>query len=1470
MAKKPKQPAEAATPDQPQLPTTQRAYTLRLNGVSKDDHSWRAALWATHEAVNKGAKVFGDWLLTLRGGLDHKLANVADPTERVNIRILLALSWLSVEDSHGAPTRDLRVATGKQSTQTRVAAVLAALADILKARGVTDSDLNSWLRDCTPSLSSNIREDAVWVNRSKAFDAAVAQVGNSLTCNEVWNMLEPFFGSRQAYFEAVKISDDEDDTARAEEKAKDLVQKAGQWLSSRFGTGPGADFTGMAITYDKMKIWADKANPFKSSADALSNLGNALSLADADADAVLKLISGPGYKSATRNLVKKWGNTVDAISPKDLEKFAETAGKDAKASRAKTGGKGRRPYSDVILKHVENACGFTYLQQDGPARHSEFAVMLDHAARRVSMAHSWIKRAEAERRRFAENAAKLATVPQSAAQWLDAYIAGRSESTNAIEPYRIRPRAIEGWAEVVNKWSALEGKSVTEQQELAKDIDETNNDGEARTLIERARISAARQFQDDDNIAKFGDIQLFEKLASQDAQSVWSAGDKPDVQPLKDYVHGHDAKFKQTRFKVPAYRHPDALRHPVFVDFGNSRWNIEYAVHQAANAGKRKPAADEAKWLADDHNLRMGLWTGTAVESIDLRWASRRLNNDLALPRKPEGVPVGRADRLGRAAAGVADVAVNPKSLFALNDWNGRLQAPRDQLDAIAKLEMAGKTTKARTIRDNLKWLATFSAKIECRGPFIDYAAKFADNDPAKPFVSRKGELAIKHEGQDKRGGHAKLILSRLPGLRVLSVDLGHRFAAACVAWQVLSAADFAKAIKGGAIKSGGASKRDLHCHVENIENGKTRKAIYRRIGADALPDGKPHPGPWAKLERQFLIKLQGEEEPARAASNGKGGGPNEVKLVEDLAQALGFNSTDDGEESKTRDVAELMARAMRLATLGLKRHGRFAKIAYALSPGCSGIPVAGGQMRQIKQADADHLAFISKALLDWFALAIDWKWDGAKPRELWNTHIMPIVAELAVPEPVKPGENAEHTTKQQRRRAEHERAQKLEPAAKKIAADKVLARQLSDAFRDLWDAADGKAAQVVCDGANTTVSGAASGWHARLRLLSDWITGRRLPGATNPNWRRNVGGLSLMRIATMRALYQLHKAFSMRPKPDRVQGAPGRFESNEGAGQSILDAMERLREQRIKQTASRIVEAALGFGRHKGTGARPVTRKDEPCHAIVIENLRNYRPDELQTRRENKALMNWASAKVRKYLSEGCQLHGLHWREVSPNYTSRQCSRTGLPGARCDDVTVKEFMTAPWMQKAVQQAKEKGDTVSKLLVNLAEYWMGNQAQWKPSGTPAPTVRIPRKGGDLFVSTKGQVVQADLNAAANIGLRALLDPDWTGRWWYVACSTKDGTPGDKLKGSACFADLTKALKGMEPQAAAAPAESSAGNGKAKKPKQEKGPPRQIINAWRTVSEKAPDLDSWRGYEAYWNWVKAEVAKVLRTQNGLGV
>ena len=49
-------------PKQDKPSVTQRAYTLRLRGADPSDTSWRDALWRTHEAVNKSAKAFGDWL----------------------------------------------------------------------------------------------------------------------------------------------------------------------------------------------------------------------------------------------------------------------------------------------------------------------------------------------------------------------------------------------------------------------------------------------------------------------------------------------------------------------------------------------------------------------------------------------------------------------------------------------------------------------------------------------------------------------------------------------------------------------------------------------------------------------------------------------------------------------------------------------------------------------------------------------------------------------------------------------------------------------------------------------------------------------------------------------------------------------------------------------------------------------------------------------------------------------------------------------------------------------------------------------------------------------------------------------------------------------------------------------------------------------------------------------------------------
>ncbi len=1415
--------------------TTQRAYTLRLRGTDPADDSWRDALWATHEAINRGAKVFGDWLLTLRGGLSHELADAKvatgkgkpdrEPTaeERRNRRILLALSWLSVEDEDGATEGNVRVATGRDNSSERNDKVVAALRDILKARNIPDAEIGdpvgkpedqpeTWVGDCAPSLTAAIRDDAVWVNRSAAFDRAVARIGDSLTRDEVWDMLEPFMGSASVYLAGVKVrTDDDQPSTSEEEKAKDLVQKAGQWLSSRFGTGKGADFQKMAGVYDAIAAWAEKGGDHASGAKALQSLSNALAPlhpASGDAQGILSLISGPGYKSATRNLIRSWDTSTG--SP-DLTRMATVAGEDATKCRGNTGGKGPRPWSNTILKNVQDRCGFTYLQTDGPARHSEFAVMLDHAARRVSIAHTWIKRAEAERQRFSEDARRFDAVPVDAKQWLDEFCDARSGISGAATAYRIRRRAIEAWDRVVQRWSRTVCRTIED------------------------RITAARELQADPEIDKFGDIQLFEALAADEAKCVWQPNGKPTPDPLKDYVAAHDAMDKQRRFKVPAYRHPDPLAHPVFGDFGNSRWDIQFAVHEVAKAAAKKSRNKNSDhdWLKDQRGLRMGLWNGQDVQHVDLCWSSKRLTADLALrdDHNDDQHDVTRADRLGRAAASLSsEQSARVAGLFELKDWNGRLQAPRVQLDAIAaRVDKHGWDDTARRMRDNLNWLVTFSAKLECRGPFIEYAAGHG----IQP--NRKGEYYPNAETNKERRGHAKLMLARLPGLRVLSVDLGHRFAAACAVWETLATEGLERESSGREVVAGDTSDTALYFHTRHTDaQGKQRTTIYRRIGADTLADGKPHPASWARLDRQFLIKLQGEEKPPRAASRG------EIDYVRQLETELG--RIRDEHNPLPRRVDELMAEAVRTVRLALRQHGDAARNAYAFKPDGALHTPGGGS--QVHTADSRKKA-VRDALVRWRECATSARWKDDRAAQQWDEHIKSRLT-VALPE------QAEAATRDERKKQRQSLETALDSVAGLIANDASLLRKLHSLWSDRWSSDD-------------------KTWKPRLRRIRDWFLPRGLRPRSDDTPQqaadrkarrdaaRNVGGISLTRIATLRELYQVQKAYAMRPEPDdpRKNIAGKDDHRYDEFGRSILRVVERLREQRVKQVASRIVEAALGVGRMKPTKGRdrkrPQECMDAPCHAVVIESLRNYRPDELQTRRENRALMNWSAGKVRKYLEEGCQLYGLHLREVMPNYTSRQCSRTGLPGLRCDDIPLSEFRAAPWWRKVVNAARQRieaggQDSYDQLLTDLEKQLCDNNGD-----VSSRTVRLPRNGGDLFVAagaTDGSVaLQADLNAAANIGLRALLDPDYLGKWWYVPCNAKDYQPAkDKVAGAVCL-DMDTPLADIPKNAEK--------DGKKQ---------RDIVNLWRSpqAAVVAPNANNpWQPTPTYWAGVRARVIGRLR-------
>ncbi|MBE7559548.1 type V CRISPR-associated protein Cas12b [bacterium] len=292
-----------------------------------------------------------------------------------------------------------------------------------------------------------------------------------------------------------------------------------------------------------------------------------------------------------------------------------------------------------------------------------------------------------------------------------------------------------------------------------------------------------------------------------------------------------------------------------------------------------------------------------------------------------------------------------------------------------------------------------------------------------------------------------------------------------------------------------------------------------------------------------------------------------------------------------------------------------------------------------------------------------------------------------------------------------------------------------------------------------TTISGCKNVIRAGSK---DWVLPRGKHASMARPFARSAG-LSSPRLSAFvdRVPPQSSGGFFLPPGPARA-----RAETKEQFGQSALDALEHLREQRVKQPASRCRGGARyrtdeGGPWEAGTQSARAAAVDEPCHAIVIENPHPLPAGETRTRRENRQLMTWSSSKVKKYLSEACQLHGLHLREVSAAYTSRQDS-TQAPASAVRMCRSRSSCDSPFWRKRIAQAEKKqaegkGDARERFICDLSAKWK-EQIQSRlgeGQGHPCSSQEVARHLlSGRSESPAAKEAQADLNAAANIGLRA--------------------------------------------------------------------------------------------------------------------
>ena len=260
--------------------------------------------------------------------------------------------------------------------------------------------------------------------------------------------------------------------------------------------------------------------------------------------------------------------------------------------------------------------------------------------------------------------------------------------------------------------------------------------------------------------------------------------------------------------------------------------------------------------------------------------------------------------------------------------------------------------------------------------------------------------------------------------------------------------------------------------------------------------------------------------------------------------------------------------------------------------------------------------------------------------------------------------------------------------------------------------------------------------------------------------------GLSMRRIEQIEELRRRFQSLNQTQR--RKPGAPPlklserRDDSIPDPCPDILKKLEEIKRQRVNQTAHLILAEALGVKLKPPSLSDEKRRKQDihgeyekirdPVNFIVIEDLSRYLMRQDRPPSENRKLMQWSHRAVTEKLKQLCEPYGIPVLDAVAAYSSKFCSRSGVPGFRAEEVTIKDKIRYPykdWLQKENEEDtehKDRREFLEDLFMNLEK-------------NPKRTGLIPKEGGPIFIPIKmSGMMQADINAAINIGLRAIASP----------------------------------------------------------------------------------------------------------------
>ena len=305
--------------------------------------------------------------------------------------------------------------------------------------------------------------------------------------------------------------------------------------------------------------------------------------------------------------------------------------------------------------------------------------------------------------------------------------------------------------------------------------------------------------------------------------------------------------------------------------------------------------------------------------------------------------------------------------------------------------------------------------------------------------------------------------------------------------------------------------------------------------------------------------------------------------------------------------------------------------------------------------------------------------------------------------------------------------------------------------------------------------------------------------GAALPDIRlRGQRGLSLERIEQIEELRRRFQSLNQTLRRD-IAGKPPirRDEAVPDPCPDLLEKLDRTKKQRVNQTAHMILAEALGVRLTKPPTNKATLREErdqhgfyekfrDPTDFIVIEDLSRYRASQGRAPRENSRLMKWCHRAVRDKLKELCEPFGIPVLETPAAWSSRFCSRSGVAGFRAVEVHPGLKTESPWswhlkrlklhrenpeQHPLSDEARKESEHIEKLFSDLDKANKnvhGERPKWR-------TLYAPKAGGPIFIpicdrianpdheKLQPAIIQSDINAAINLGLRAMADP----RLWSI-------------------------------------------------------------------------------------------------------